>query len=92
MESLDIAISGGRIMDPDSGMNTISNIGISGGVIAEINPSPLEAEEIFDASGQIVCPGFIDLHCHPQDTQIFEVQALDGVTTTLELELSLIHI
>ena len=33
-----------------------------------------------------IIPGFIDLHCHPQDTQIFEVQALDGVTTTLELE------
>lgn len=86
MESFDIAVSGGRIMDPNSGMDTISNIGISGGVIAEISPSALEAEEVFDASDQVVCPGFIDLHCHPQDTQIFEVQALDGVTTTLELE------
>ena len=60
MESFDIAVSGGRIMDPNSGMDTISNIGISGGVIAEISPSALEAEEVFDASGQVVCPGFID--------------------------------
>jgi len=86
MTSFDIVISEGRVMDPDTGMDNITNVGIAKGKIAEISQSELLAEEIIDASGQIVCPGFIDLHCHPQDTEIYEVQARDGVTTTLELE------
>ncbi len=59
---------------------------MSDGKIAEISLSELSAEETINAEGNVVCPGFIDLHCHPQDTEIFEVQAKDGVTTTLELE------
>ena len=86
MKNYDIVISGGRIIDPDSGMDSVRNLAISNGKIAEISLSELSAEETIDAAGNVVCPGFIDLHCHPQDTEIFEVQAKDGVTTTLELE------
>ena len=86
MSNFDIAISGGRIIDPDSGLDSISNIGIKKGTIAEISNATLDAEETIDATGKVVSPGFIDLHCHPQDYEIFEVQARDGVTTTLELE------
>ena len=86
MKNYDIVISGGRIIDPDSGMDSVRNLAISNGKIAEISLSELSAEETINAAGNVVCPGFIDLHCHPQDTEIFEVQARDGVTTTLELE------
>ena len=86
MKNYDIVISGGRIIDPDSGMDSVGNVAISDGKIAEISLSELSAEETINAEGNVVCPGFIDLHCHPQDTEIFEVQAKDGVTTTLELE------
>ena len=86
MKNYDIVISGGRIIDPDSGMDSVGNLAISNGKIAEISLSELSAEETINAAGNVVCPGFIDLHCHPQDTEIFEVQARDGVTTTLELE------
>ena len=86
MKNYDIVISGGRIIDPDSGMDSVGNVAISDGKIAEISLSELSAEETINAEGNVGCPGFIDLHCHPQDTEIFEVQAKDGVTTTLELE------
>ena len=86
MKNYEIVISGGRIIDPDSGMDSVGNVAISDGKIAEISLSELSAEETINAEGNVVCPGFIDLHCHPQDTEIFEVQAKDGVTTTLELE------
>ena len=86
MKNYDIVISGGRIIDPDSGMDSVGNVAISDGKIAEISLSELSAEETINAEGNVVCPGFIDLHCHPQDTEIFEVQAKDGVPTTLELE------
>ena len=34
----------------------------------------------------VVAPGFIDLHSHGQDAENYDVQARDGVTTALELE------
>ena len=86
MNNYDIVINQAHVMDPESGLDQLTNVGISQGKIAKISESPMEGEQIIDASGYVLCPGFIDLHCHPQDTQIFEVQALDGVTTTLELE------
>ncbi len=86
MNQYNIVISNGRIIDPESGTDSIGNLGILNGKIASISDNPLDGEEYIDASNQVVCPGFIDLHCHPQDAQIFEVQARDGVTTTLELE------
>ena len=86
MSAYDIVISGGRVIDPESGLDSIKNVSISNGKIIEISDNPLAAEETIDAAGQVVSPGFIDLHCHPQDTDIFTVQAQDGVTTTLELE------
>ena len=82
----DIVINHARVIDPASGLNQLKNVGISQGKIASISDSQIEGQQIISAPGQILCPGFIDLHCHPQDPQIFEVQALDGVTTTLELE------
>ena len=86
MSGYDIVISGGRVIDPESGLDSIKNLAISDGKIVEISDKTLTAEETIEATGQVVAPGFIDLHCHPQDTDIFGVQAKDGVTTTLELE------
>ena len=59
-------IKGGRVIDPSQGLDQISDLLIVDGLINEINtsiPKPRNAE-IFNAEGQIVCPGFIDLHCH----------------------------
>ena len=59
-------IKGGRIIDPSQGMDQVSDLLIVDGLIKEINTSiskPRNAE-IFNAEGQIVCPGFIDIHCH----------------------------
>ena len=46
----------------------------------------LSGDETIDAAGMVVAPGFIDLHSHGQDSENYEVQARDGVTTALELE------
>ncbi|MEX2016708.1 MAG: amidohydrolase family protein, partial [Candidatus Hydrogenedentales bacterium] len=83
----DLVIQGGRVLDPESGLDAPLNVGIRGGEIAAITEDPLVGAEILDASGHIVAPGFIDLHAHGQDPVSRALQAADGVTTALELEI-----
>jgi N-acyl-D-glutamate deacylase len=82
----DIAINGGRVVDPASGLDAVRYIGIRGDRIVTVSDVPLEASRVIDATGKVVAPGFIDLHAHGQTVLAARVQALDGVTTALELE------
>ena len=84
--SYDVVIAGGRVMDPESGLNAERHIGIRDGKIAAISEQPLTGKLVLRANGRIVAPGFIDLHAHGQTNQANEYQAHDGVTTALELE------
>lgn len=82
----DLVIAGGRVMDPESGLNAVRDIGIRDGRIAAISEQPLTARVVLRAEGRVVAPGFIDLHAHGQTNEANEYQAHDGVTTALELE------
>ncbi len=84
---LDLAIAAGRVMDPESGLDAVRHVGIRDGVVTVISEVPLDATETIDASGLVVAPGFIDLHAHGQDPTSSRFQAMDGVTTALELEI-----
>lgn len=86
LPTCDLVIVDGRLVDPEHGVNEVTNIGIVDGRIAYLGPERPPAEEIIDAAGLIVAPGFIDLHSHAQDLAGHRLQALDGVTTSLELE------
>ena len=81
-----LTLSNGRVMDPESGLDAIRNLGVAEGVVQAISAGPLRGDDEIDASGLVVSPGFIDLNTHGQDTENYELQALDGVTTALELE------
>ena len=85
-ESYDIVLQGGRVMDPESGLDAVLNVGVRGDRIAEISEQTLRGREVLNASGLVVAPGFIDLHAHGQTNRANEFQAHDGVTTALELE------
>jgi N-acyl-D-aspartate/D-glutamate deacylase len=85
-EAYDLAILNGRVMDPESGLDAIRNVGIRAGKIAAISATPLGAKSTIDARDLVVVPGFIDLHEHGQEPRNYEFQARDGVTTSLELE------
>lgn len=86
-DTYDAVIANGRVMDPESGLNAIRNIGIIAGKIQAISVVPLTGKTNFDAKGLVVAPGFIDLHEHGQTPESYGYQAHDGVTTSLELEL-----
>jgi dihydroorotase len=82
----DLVIANGRVMDPESGLNAVRNVGITGGKVAAISATPLTGKTTIDAKGLVVAPGFIDMHEHGQEPRNYEFQAHDGVTTSLELE------
>ncbi len=85
-DTYDIVLSGGRVMDPETGLDAVRNVGIRGQTIVAISEDPLPGEVVVDVSGLVVAPGFIDLHAHGQTNRANEFQARDGVTTALELE------
>jgi len=83
----DIVIEGGRVMDPETSLDAVRNVGIRDGRIARISAEPLTGRRIIHAAGLVVAPGFIDLHQHGQEIASQRVKAFDGVTTALEMEI-----
>jgi dihydroorotase len=85
-QTFDVVLAGGRVMDPESGLDAVRHLGVRDGVIAAISESPLAGATVVDVSGLVVAPGFIDPHAHAQSLEGNRFQARDGVTTALELE------
>ncbi len=65
-----ILIKGGRVIDPANKIDKVTDIFVDKGLISEIG-GDLELEgidmEVIDASGKIVSPGLVDMHCHLRD-------------------------
>jgi N-acyl-D-aspartate/D-glutamate deacylase len=85
-QQYDLVLEGGRVMDPETGLDAVRNVGIRDGKIIRISSDALSGRRVIQAHGLVVAPGFIDLHQHGQEMESQRVKALDGVTTALELE------
>ena len=85
-DTFDLVLKGGRVIDPETSLDAIRNIGIRGDTIARVSEEPLRGKRLLDVGGLVVAPGFIDLHQHGFDRSSYRAMALDGVTTALELE------
>ena len=61
-----LLISGGRVIDPASGTDGPGDVLIIGGAVEAVGAglSAPDGAETIDASGKVVAPGFVDLHCH----------------------------
>ena len=61
-----LLIRGGRIIDPSQEIDKTSNLLVKDGKIAWLGDGtpPQEDHAVLDASRLIVCPGFVDMHCH----------------------------
>lgn len=59
-------ISGGRVIDPGSNVDKVTDVVIENGVVVGIGSeiAPEAGEEVVDASGLVVAPGLIDIHVH----------------------------
>ena len=61
-------IVNGRLIDPSQGIDSPTNLRIVDGVVADLGriapPAGLSSDQLIDASGKVVSPGFIDIHVH----------------------------
>ena len=61
----DLVLSGGRVVDPETGLDRRCDVGIDGRRVAAVGDA-LDGSATIDVSGLVVAPGFIDLHSHAQ--------------------------
>jgi dihydroorotase len=59
-----LLIRGGHVVDPASGVDMVADVLLREGRVAAVGKITEKADEVFDAKGLIVAPGFIDLHVH----------------------------
>jgi N-acyl-D-glutamate deacylase len=86
-DDLDLVILNGRVMDPESKLDAVRNVGVKNGKIVAVTAQAIEGRETIDAKGHVVAPGFIDGHVHTVDIPLGQKALLrDGVTSTLDLE------
>lgn len=86
-QTYDVVIRNGRVIDPETGLDAIRNVGIQGHTIAAISTADIHGNTTIDATGLVVTPGFIDLHEHGQAPDDYRKKAFDGVTSALEMEI-----
>jgi N-acyl-D-aspartate/D-glutamate deacylase len=82
-----VVLRGGRVIDPESGLDAVRNVVIRDGTIEAVTDEAIEGDRIIDATGLVVAPGFIDLHEHAHSEDAYALMVQDGVTSAFELEL-----
>jgi N-acyl-D-aspartate/D-glutamate deacylase len=86
MSDWDVVLRGGRVIDPESGLDAVRDVAVAEGRVAEVGTGLSPGRADLDVTGLVVTAGFIDLHSHVNTIAGLRLQALDGVTTALELE------
>ena len=88
-------IKNGLVIDPMNHVQSRLNLLLADGKVAAVTSGEPEADQVVDATGKIVAPGFIDIHMHEdpvgpdgrlvktEDTAIFNCMLRMGVTTAI---------
>lgn len=88
-ELADMLLTNARVIDPESEVDGLRHVTVDAGKIISVDTvdtEPRPAASSLDLGGLVLAPGFIDLHSHSQTVNGLRFQALDGVTTALDLE------
>ncbi|GAA3566625.1 amidohydrolase family protein [Amycolatopsis ultiminotia] len=87
-------LRGGRVVDPGRGFDGVADVLVTDAEVSAVAPG-LDAPDgaaVVDVGGLVVGPGFLDLHSHVHSIAGQRLQAMDGVTTALDLEAGLMPI
>lgn len=80
--SRSILLTGGRVIDPSQSIDETADVLIAGAKIeaigARVRQDAVRRDglETIDCSGLVVCPGFIDVHCHLREPGREEVETI----------------
>ena len=85
-EDYDLVIEDGRVMDPETNLDGVRNVGVKDGRIAVITMEKITGRETIDAKGLGVAPGFIDTHWHYNRPWSNKLALRDGRTSVMDLE------
>jgi hypothetical protein len=55
--TFDLVLRSGRVIDPESSLDAVRDVGISGGVIRMVSSTPLAGKTVVEANGLVVAPG-----------------------------------
>ena len=88
----DIAILNGRVIDPETKFDKVTNVGITNGIIATITDKKIKGKKNVDASKHVVAAGFIDTHTHSSKKFNIKMAMMDGVTTGMDYELGAMNV
>jgi N-acyl-D-aspartate/D-glutamate deacylase len=61
-QDYDVVILNGRVMDPETKLDAVRNVGIKNGTIALVTNEKITGQKAIDATGHVGTPGFIDIH------------------------------
>ena len=84
--NVDLAITGGRVVDGTGSPGFPADVGVVDGKICHVGPTEsLSAGRTIDATGHVVAPGFIDMHGHSDLVLLsdprHQPKIMQGVTT-----------
>lgn len=80
----ELVIAGGRVIDPETGTDTVADVGVDGGRVTAIAVG-LEGRRRLEAAGHVVAPGFVDVLSYAPNPYGIWFKVADGVTTNLAM-------
>jgi len=84
-QSAAVALTGGRIIDPETGFDRIGNIAMLDGRIVAISDEPIAADQTIDVAGLVISPGFIDILSYTPNGYGEWFKVADGVTSNMAM-------
>jgi N-acyl-D-aspartate/D-glutamate deacylase len=81
----DLVVRGGRVLDPETGLDAVADVGIDGDRITAVTEARLPGATVIDATGLVVTPGFIDILSAAPNPFGAPFKVAEGVTTNLAM-------
>ncbi|HEX5418310.1 MAG TPA: D-aminoacylase [Chloroflexota bacterium] len=88
---MDLLIRGGKVIDGSGNPWSYADVGVTGDRVSAVAPAgrldPANAQSVVDASGMVVCPGFIDIQSHSILPLLTDGRSLSKVTQGVTTEI-----